>query len=94
VELDNLWFEVISFVLIVPVRCYTFVSECKTKRCKTDVLWEDIEQKAEGVMENEKKLPYAAALFALNRSAAFCRMQKARTKLGNVEYNVSSIQAL
>jgi len=36
-------------------------------------------------MENEKKLRYAAALFGLNRSAAFCRMQKARTKLGNVE---------
>ena len=57
-------------------------------------MWEDIEQTAEGVMENEKKLRYAAALFALNPSAAFCRMQKARMKVGNVEYNVSSIDAL
>jgi len=51
-------------------------------------LWEDIEQTAEGVMENEKKLRYAAALFALNTSAAFWRMQKGRTDLGSVEYKL------
>jgi len=57
-------------------------------------LWGDIEQTAEGVLENEKKLRYAAALFALNRSAAFCRMQNAGTRLGIVEYNVTSVQIL
>jgi len=45
-------------------------------------------------MENEKLLRYAAAMFALNPSAAFCRMQKARTKLGNLECNVSFVQTL
>ena len=39
-------------------------------------------------MENEKKLRYAAALFALNPSAAFCRMPKGRKKLGNVDYKL------
>ena len=61
---------------------------------KTDVLREDIEQTAEGVMESEKKLPYAAAMLALNRSAAFCINAKGKNKIGNVEYNVSSIQTL
>ena len=57
----------------------------QTKRNKTDVLWEDIEQTAEGAMKNKKKLRSAAALFALNPSTTFYRTQKARTKLGNVE---------
>jgi len=51
------------------------------KKC---VLWGDIEQTAEGAMKNKKKLRSAAALFALNPSTAFCRMQKARMKLANV----------
>ena len=55
-KLDNLRFEILCFVFIVPVRCHRFVSKCKMKRNKTDVLWEDIEQTAEEVMENEKKL--------------------------------------
>jgi len=45
-------------------------------------------------MENEKKLRYAAAMFALNPSAAFSGMEKARTKVANVEYNVSPIRTL
>ena len=36
-------------------------------------------------MESEKKLRYAAGLIGLNPSADFCRMQKARMKLGNVK---------
>ena len=49
-------FEIICFGLIVPVRCHRFVSEHKTERNKTDVLWEDIEQTAEATMRNKKKL--------------------------------------
>jgi hypothetical protein len=52
VELDSLWFEIIYFVFIVPVRCHRFVRECKTKGNKSDVLWEDIDRTGEGVMEN------------------------------------------
>ena len=36
-------------------------------------------------LKYEKKLPLAAALFALNLSAAFCGVQRARKELGNVE---------
>jgi len=56
VRLDSLRFEIICFGLIVPVRYHRFVSEYKTKRNKIDDLWEDIEQTAEAVMKNEKKL--------------------------------------
>jgi len=45
-------------------------------------------------MESEKKLRCDAAMYALNQSSAFCRIEKARTRLGNVEYNVSSVHAL
>jgi len=45
-------------------------------------------QKAVGAVMNGKKRRYAAAKFALNSSAAFCRMQKARRKLGSVESHV------
>jgi len=51
---------------------------------KNCVLWGNLEQTAKGAMKNKKKLRSAAALFALNTSTAFCQMQKARTKLGNV----------
>jgi len=44
------------FVLIVPAMRHRFVSECKTKRDKINVLCEDIEQTAKGVRDNEKKL--------------------------------------
>ena len=67
-------------LFLEPAMGHRFVRECKTKWNKTDVLWEDIEQTAKGVMESEKKLQYVAALLALNRSAAFCIMQKARIK--------------
>jgi len=56
VKLDTLRFEVICFGLIVPARYHRFVSEYKIKRNKTNVLWEDIQQTAEAVMKNEKKL--------------------------------------
>jgi len=99
VKLDNLRFEIIYiyiyiFLFIVLASCQNFVSECKTKRNKTGVLWEDIELPAGGVMENEKKLRYAAALLALNPSASFCQIQKARKELGIVKSNVSCKQAL
>ena len=55
-KLDTLRFEVICFGLIVPARYHRFVSEYKIKRNKTNVLWEDIQQTAEAVMKNEKKL--------------------------------------
>jgi len=42
-------------------------------------------QKAVGAVMNGKKLRYAAAVFALNLSAAFCIMRKTRRKQGNVE---------
>ena len=43
-------------------------------------------QKAiEEAMKNEKKLPLAAALFALNLSAAFCGVHRTRKEMGNVE---------
>jgi len=48
---------------------------------------QDIQKAVEAVM-NGKKLRQAAALLALNVSAAFCIMQKARRKLGNVESHV------
>jgi len=48
---------------------------------------QDIQKAVEAVM-NEKKLRQAAAQLALNVSAAFCIMQKARRKLGNVESHV------
>jgi len=56
VKLDSLRFEIICFVLIMPVRYYRFVSECKTKGNETDVLWVDIEQVAEATMKNKSKL--------------------------------------
>jgi hypothetical protein len=56
VKLDSLRFEIIYFGLTVPVRYHRFVRECKMKRNKTDVLWEDIEQTAETAMNYEKKL--------------------------------------
>jgi hypothetical protein len=46
---------------------------------------EDIQKAVLAVMKNEKKLRQCAALFELNPSAAFCGVQKARNKLGNVE---------
>ena len=55
-KLDRLRFEIICFVLIMPVRYYRFVSECKTKGNETDVLWVDIEQVAEATMKNKSKL--------------------------------------
>jgi len=48
VKLDSLRFEIVCYGVIVRVRCDRFVSECKTERNKTDVLWEDIERTAEG----------------------------------------------
>jgi len=67
--------------LIVPVRDHRFVIECKTKRNKIDVLWEDSERTADTAMKKEKKLRLAVALFALNPSTTFCRVHKARKKM-------------
>jgi hypothetical protein len=53
VKLDSLRFEIICFVLNVPVRDHRFVSEYKTKRNTADVLWQDIQQAA---MKNKQKL--------------------------------------
>ena len=55
-KLDRLRFEIICFVLIVPVRYHRFVSECKTERNKTDVLWEDIERTAEGYRADSRRI--------------------------------------
>ena len=55
-KLDSLSFEIICFGLTVSVRYHRFVSEYTTKRNKIEDLWEDIEQTAEAVMKNEKKL--------------------------------------
>jgi hypothetical protein len=42
---------------------------------------EDIGSAVAAVTKNGKQLREAAALFALNPSIAFCRMQKAKTKV-------------
>ena len=68
--------------------CHRMVSKYDTKRNETEIQGEDIQIAVEGIMKNEKKLRYAAALFALNQSAAFCRMPKGRKKLGNVDYKL------
>jgi len=56
VNLDSLRYEIICFGLTVPIRYHRIVSEYTTKRNKIDDLWENIEQTAEAVMKNEKKL--------------------------------------
>ena len=48
---------------------------------------QDIQRAVEAVM-NGKKLRYAAVQLAPHPSAAFCIMQNARRKLGNVESRV------
>ena len=57
---------------------HTLISKCVTKRNETEIQGKNIEIAVEGIMKNEKKLRYAAALFALNPSAAFCGMPKGR----------------
>ena len=68
--------------------CHRMVSKYVTKRKETEIQGEDVEIAVERIMKNEKKLRYAAALFELNPSAAFCGMPKGRKKLGNVDYKL------
>jgi len=56
VKLDSLRFEIICFGDIVPVRFHMFVSECKTERNKTGVLWEDIQRTAEGYRADSRRI--------------------------------------
>jgi hypothetical protein len=78
-------FEIICFGLIVPLRCYRFVSEYKTKRNNNDVFVGGYRADNRRSNEEQEEASKAAALFALNSSAAFFRVQKARKYLGNVE---------
>ena len=52
----RLRFEIVYFGLIVPVRYHRFFSEYKTKRNKSDVLWENIEQTAEGYRADSRRI--------------------------------------
>ena len=55
-KLDSLRFEIVCYGVIVPVRCDRVVSECKTERNKTDVLWEDIERTAGGYRADSRRI--------------------------------------
>jgi len=77
----------------VRFRYHSLVNRYITKQNETVIQVQDI-QKRVGAVMNEKKRRYTAAKFALNPSVAFCRMEKARMKVGNVECNASSIQIL
>jgi len=71
----------------VRFRCHSLVNRYITKQNKSVIQVQDIQKAVEAVM-NGKKLRLAAALLALNVSAAFCLMQRTIRKLGNVESHV------
>ena len=76
-KLDSLRFEIICYGVIVRVRCQRVVSECKTERNKSDVLWEDIERTAEGYRADSRRI-YSGQRKDVERTAEGYRADSGR----------------